>query len=472
MRAMARDVTRGAVVLAAASVALGGCASAPAAGAGAGGRPGGPGGPGGPGAAGQPPQPSEMQRVYRSMGLIAGAGGMPFVASVSFLRTTPADSTLMLVAVSLPSRVLGFQREGDRYAATYSARVQLRRGQAIVRTVEATETVRVPTFRETARTDESVIWQQFVRLAPGRYTMTVGVRDEGSTRSSVEEVALEVPRLTPGGLGTPLPVYEAIPRLALDSLPRILARPRSSVVFGQDSVFPVYLDAVGADTPSEVQVRVLAEGDVVTWDSRVSLPTRGGSHSTTLAVPVERLGIGINTVQVSAPGRADTVRTRVLVSLGDDLPIATFEEMVGYLRYYALPERLKPLRDAAPADRGSVWSAFLKETDPVPATAEHEGLRDYFARIRQANLRYRDEGLMGWQTDRGIAFVALGDPDNVLDTGLNDPNARVRQQVWEYRDLRLQLIFVDQTGFGRWRLSTQQRTELDNAIRRKLSASR
>lgn len=446
-----------------ASVAFAACAGAPAAGSAA--RPAVPGGlPGG-----QAPLPSEMQRIYRSMGLISGAGGVPFVSSVTFLRASQADSTLTLVAVSLPSRVLAFQREGDRYVASYSARVQLRRGSAVVRTVEATEVVRVPTFRETARTDESVIWQQFMRLAPGRYTMTLSVRDEGSTRTATEEVALEVPRLIPGTLGTPVPVYEAIPRQALDSLPRVLARPRSSVVFGQDSVLPLYLDAVGEDAPSQVRVRVLAEGDVVTWDNTMSLPNRGPSHSTVIAVPVDRMGIGINTVQISVPGRADTVRSRILVSLGDDLPIATFEEMVAYLRYFALPERLRPLQNAAPADRGTAWAAFLKETDPVPSTAEHEGLRDYFARIRQANVRFRDEGQMGWQTDRGITFVALGDPDNVLDSGLNEPNARVRQQVWEYRDLRLQLYFVDQTGFGRWRLSVQERSKLDNAIRQKLA---
>ena len=69
----------------------------------------------------------------------------------------------------------------------------------------------------------------------------------------------------------------------------------------------------------------------------------------------------------------------------------------------------------------------------------------------------------------GSRSSALGDPDNIHDSGLQDPNARVRQQVWEYRALRLQLVFIDQTGFGRWRLSSSGRAELENAIRRKLA---
>lgn len=412
--------------------------------------------------------PADMQRLYRSMGLVAGGGAIPFVSSVSFLRAAAGDSTLTMVALSMPSRVLGFTRQGERYAAGYVARLEVRQGSAVVKLIEATEKVLVPTFRETSRTDEAIIWQQFLTLAPGRYTLALSIKDEASIRNAAEEVQLEVPRLAPDMFGSPMPVYEAIPRTSIDSLPRILARPRSTVVFGQDSLLPLYLDAVGAAAPSRAHLRIMGDGDVVLHDEDIDMPPRGNGHSTTVGVPVAKMGIGINTLLVSVPGRPDTARARVLVSLGDDLPIASFDEMFTYLRYFTTADRLKTLRDATPAQRPEVWAAFLKATDPVPGTAEHEGLREYFSRIRLANVRFRDDGPVGWLSDRGIAFVALGDPDNIIDTGMTDPNARVRQQVWEYRELRVQILFVDQTGFGRWRLSSQSRAELDNAIRRRM----
>ena len=431
-----------------------------------------PPGPGGaPGMGGVVPgSPADMQRLYRSMGLIAGTGAIPFVSSVSFLRSPTPDSTLTLIALSLPSRVLGFTRQGERYAASYVARLEVRQGTTVVKRIEATEQVLVPTFRETSRTDESIIWQQFLKLAPGRYSVALSIKDEASIRNASEEVQVEVPRLSPDMLGSPLPVYEAIPRATVDSLPRILARPRATVVFGQDSVLPLYLDAVGSASPTRAHVRIMGDGDTRLFDIDIELPARGDGHSTTYGVPVARMGIGINTLLVSVPGRADTARARVLVSLGDDLPIASFDEMFAYLRYFTTADRLKTLRDATPAFRPEAWAAFLKATDPIPGTSENEGLRDYFGRIRVANIRFRDDGPVGWQSDRGTAFVALGDPDNIVDTGMTDPNARVRQQIWEYRELRVQIVFVDQTGFGRWRLSTQGRAELDNAIRRRMAS--
>ncbi len=422
--------------------------------------------PGAPGAA----TANDMQRIYRSMGLVAGTGAIPFVASVSFLRSPSPDSTLVMIAMSMPSRALGFAREGDRYAANYVVRLELRQGAGVVRTLDAKEAVRVPTFRETSRTDESIIWQQFLRIAPGRYTLSLGVKDESSIRSASEDVSIDVPRLSSGALGSPVAVYEAIPRSSVDSLPRILARPRSTVTFGADSVLPVYVEAVGVDAPTSVKTRIIGEGDQVLWDVTTELPRRGATRSTTVNIPVARMGIGVSTLVVTSAGRPDTVRTRILVSLGDDLPIASFDEMIMYLKYFTTAERLRTLRDTPAEGRAEAWTQFLKSTDPIPGTPENEALRDYFARIRTANQRFRDDAQVGWMSDRGVAFVGLGDPDNIYDSGMNDANSRVRQQVWEYREQRLNLIFTDQTGFGRWRLNPQSMSELQNAIRRRLSS--
>lgn len=454
----------GSVLLLGALVAA--CARNPAPG-----NPGGPAGPAGaPGTIGAAAPAAEMQRLYRGMGLVAGAGAIPFVSSVSFLRAPTPDSTLVLLALSLPSRALGFAREGDRYAANYTVHVEVRSGATIVQSLDASESVRVPTFRETSRTDESIIWQQFMRLSPGRYSLLVSVKDDASVRGASEEVQIQVPRLAAGALGSPIAVYEAIPRASVDSLPRILARPRSTVTYGGDSILPVYLEAIGTDAPERVSTKLVGEGEMVLWESTSEMPQRGAARSTTIAVPVARMGVGLTTLVVTAPGRPDTVRTKILVSLGDDLPIASFDEMLGYLRYFTTADRLRALREATPVQRAEQWAQFLKTSDPIPGTAEHEGLRDYFLRIRNANQRFRDDGQVGWLSDRGVAFVGLGDPDNIYDSGLSDPSARVRQQVWEYREYRLQLVFLDQSGFGRWRLSPSGMSELQNAIRRKLAS--
>ena len=77
----------------------------------------------------------------------------------------------------------------------------------------------------------------------------------------------------------------------------------------------------------------------------------------------------------------ELTRTPLFVTFGDELPVASFEEMLNYLRYYATPQRLQSLRETPPSQRPAAWGAFLRETDPVITTPQHEGLRDYFIRL-------------------------------------------------------------------------------------------
>lgn len=414
--------------------------------------------------------PVNVLELYRGMGLIAARGIIPFVARVAFLPDRTSDSTLVLVSMSMAPRAIAFAREGEQYAGRYTVRLDLRRGVTLVRRLEGTETVRVATFRETSRADESVIWQQYVRVAPGEYSLNLGVRDEGSPRAAAEEVTVTVPRLATRTLGTPVPVYEVVARSSPDSLPRLLARPRATVLFGGDSVVPVYVEIGGTREATRVRAEVVGEGDAVLWrDSTVLLGRGGDLVSGTVLVPGADIGVGVVTLRVMQADRPDTAATRLLVTLGEDLPVAGFDELVRYLRFFAPEYRLEPLTKSTGAERAVAWNAFLKATDPNPSTSENEALREYFARIRLANQRFRDDGQIGWLSERGMAFVGLGDPDNIIEPVTQDMMQRNRQQVWVYTRWRLQLVFFDQTGLGRWRLSPSASSELQAAIRRRLA---
>jgi hypothetical protein len=43
---------------------------------------------------------------------------------------------------------------------------------------------------------------------------------------------------------------------------------------------------------------------------------------------------------------------------------------------------------------------------------------------------------------------------------------RGRTLIWEYREHRLQVVFVDQTGFGRWQMTLPSASEFEAVVRR------
>lgn len=407
-------------------------------------------------------------RIYQRMGLLAEGGALPFVGAVAFFASPVPDTTHTLVSVSMSASALSFQREGDRYRASYAVQLQVRRNDTTLVAAESQELVRVAGFKETTREDESVIAQRLLPLTPGFYTLRVTVRDVTTQRTSTSEVPLTVPRLVAPALSTPITVLDAQPRGTLDSLPQLVASPRATAVFGRDTVVPVYVEGyTTTEGAVAVSLAVRSERGATLWSDTTSLPRRGAIHSGLLRVPVSRIGVGVATLVLWQPGAQDTVRTPVFVSFGENLPVATFDEMLQYLRFFAAPERLQALRDAPGEQRAQAWASFLAETDPNPQSREHEALRDYFARVRTANERFREEGAQGWQSDRGMVFVALGDPDQVYEQGASDVSQRGRAQIWEYREQGLQLVFVDQSGFGRWRLTTASEADFQSVLRRK-----
>jgi GWxTD domain-containing protein len=381
--------------------------------------------------------------------------------------------------------------------------------------------VRVATFRETSRDDESVVQPQTVTLSPGRYTLAVTVRDAESGRATTVELPLRVPRLgagiAGGGLSTPLAVHDARPRARTADAPHALVNVRATAVFGRDSAALVYVEAYGgaavhatapagaavaggrtpappavAATPSSgapagVPVDVLVRDDrgVLLWRDSLVLAPSSAPTSAPLAdavdgvaapragvvrLPIARLGFGVVIVQaVRRDAPADTAASAVLVALGDELPAATFGEALVYLRAFAAPARLQAVRDAAAADRPARWAALLRATDPEPRTAAHEGLADHVARLRAAAARFGEDAAPGWATDRGRAYLVLGEPDQITDANVPEQGQRGRTQVWEYRAPRAQLVFTDPHGLGRWRLAPAGAAALDAALARRFA---
>ena len=90
-------------------------------------------------------------------------------------------------------------------------------------------------------------------------------------------------------------------------------------------------------------------------------------------------------------------------------------------------------------------------------------MQAYFTRIQQANVEFRMDRNPGWLSDRGMVFVALGEPDQIFERTMNGAMsttqiaATTRLQIWQYRRYNSQLVFYEEPG--RWRLTRPSETE-------------
>src|SRR5216117_3477810 len=204
------------------------------------------------------PRLFDASSVYRSMGALVGGGALPFIASVRYLAGPTPDSTLALFSMSLTNQTLTFQRRGAEFVAEYHVEASFRTdstSRAAVRQIGSDEQVRVRNFQETLRTDESVIFQQFVTLPPGIYYVMAMVRDRNGPAFARAERADTAPRFAGAAMTEPIAVYTAAGRRERSAVPKLLANPRATLPYGPDSM-RFYVERYGAK-PGPIVARVV-----------------------------------------------------------------------------------------------------------------------------------------------------------------------------------------------------------------------
>jgi GWxTD domain-containing protein len=407
---------------------------------------------------------SKPLEVYHQAGMLVGSPQFPIVASFATLAG-PADSTFVLMGMSIPNAALRFQRDANGFFARYNVALTFSVDSVVARRAERRETVRVPGFAETSRLDESVVFQTLVPLAPGRYVVKLEVRDVLGVNAFDGTDTLDVPAYHARGarMSAPVFVYRSEPRDQRASVPALIVNPRHTVPYGSDSA-RIYVELYDTEEKRPATLRLSDDRGAELWRSEVAFGAPGSVRAASVPIPPDMLPLGRLWLELQTPGDTSRFRAPLLVTISDQWMVANFEEVLEFVAYIAAPEELDSLRSSSGAERRGVWERFWKRRDPLPATAVNEFREEFFDRIRVANLQFSEEGIAGWRTDRGEVYVVLGPADQTIEriVGRGDATGRANALQWIYDTVQggeLSLLFIDRTGFGRFELTPDSRSE-------------
>jgi GWxTD domain-containing protein len=346
----------------------------------------------------------------------------------------------------------------------------LDRDSVLVRRLTSRERVRIPSFAETSRTDESVVVQHAVAVPPGSYVVQLRASDVNSGRGFRMTDTLTAPAYGAGAtsLSPPLLVYEALGRRSRGALPAVILNPRHTVAYGGDEPL-LYLEAYGVDEP--VAVTIVGEaGDTIWQTSAVLAGGEGQLGHALVAIPHDVLPLGRFWVAVGAP-HAPPQRRPLVMTISDQWMVANFDEVLQILRYVAHSDELAALRTGTATERRDAWEAFWARRDPLPITGINEFRDQFFHRVRFATEAFRESGRAGWLTARGEVYIVLGPPDAALErfVGRTDGTGRPNAEEWIYSSTpagRLTLLFHDRSGFGRLELAPSSAATFRNVAER------
>ena len=94
---------------------------------------------------------------------------------------------------------------------------------------------------------------------------------------------------------------------------------------------------------------------------------------------------------------------------------------------------------------------FWISNDPNPETPENEFWNSYFKNVEYVNQKFSSSFIEGWETDRGRIFLKYGKPNETQYYPMTS-NSKPYEIWYYYQPEYMKFIFVDEEGFGRFRL--------------------
>ena len=132
--------------------------------------------------------------------------------------------------------------------------------------------------------------------------------------------------------------------------------------------------------------------------------------------------------------------------------ITDIDKAIAQTVYIATPDELDYMEEGETVqEKTKRFLEYWKKKDPSPNNDENEIFDEYFRRISFSNDNFSNY-IEGWRSDRGMVYTILGTPNNI-DRHPFEYDSKP-YEVWEYYDLNRSFVFLDQTGFGDYRLIT------------------
>ena len=142
--------------------------------------------------------------------------------------------------------------------------------------------------------------------------------------------------------------------------------------------------------------------------------------------------------------------------------IYDLEQAIEQVRYISRDKELKNMQRADVSEKARLFLEFWEKRDPSPGTPQNEYMIEYFNRVAHANRAF-SAMQPGWRTDMGMVFILFGAPDDI-DRHPFEIDSKP-YEIWYYHGVEREFVFLDENGFGNYRLTMRSLDELYRDLR-------
>lgn len=376
-----------------------------------------------------------------------------------FLNFYSPDSgkTRLDAFVQVPYTQIQFVKSDKGFTASYTVTISVfdENKDKLITEKIWNEEVNEKDFEQTnSKNNYNLSFKSFY-LPPGKYTIRSAVED----KESKKEFSTEDP-VTVRSLNSKVALSDIIliskTSETTDSK-KILPNVSGNVATQTDGV-PVFFEAYSKTAEDiKLQYTVSNEKHDIIYQSSKEQHLDSGKTQLFNTIKDSSISLGNYLLTITALDKNDSVLSttnKVFFSRWQGVPttVKDLDEAIDQLVYIATSNEIDYIKDAKTKDDETKrYINFWKKKDPSPSTDENEVFNEYYRRIQYANDHF-SHYTKGWKTDRGMVFIILGAPNNV-DRHPFEYDSKP-YEIWQYYQMNRQFVFVDETGFGDYRLIT------------------
>ncbi len=381
-----------------------------------------------------------------------------FMEALSYASADLSKARLE-VYMQVPYEQIRFLKQDDLYVGLFDLTVTITNddGDVVWSRVQTVE-IRTRDFAETSSSRLSSLKQMSFDMQPGKYSVKAEIFDSDSKRGASVRRDIDVPNYAAHTLS----ISDAmiVTRMTTSGERRTIVPNISAMIGDEDEGFFVFSEVYVPRGMTDVQFTgtlLNTEQDSVFGVEQTEQIDRT-PYQVFMKFSKFKLPMGLYYLRILATGTDSTgaplaARTLRTISVRwSDLPasITDLDLAVEQMRYIARDNELQEIREAAnDVQKRERFVAFWKKRDPDPQTERNELMEEYYWRVEYANRSY-SHYMDGWRTDRGMVYIRFGAPDNVERHPFETSTRPY--EIWRYYNLNFEFIFVDETGFGDYRL--------------------
>ncbi|MBS1493505.1 MAG: GWxTD domain-containing protein [Bacteroidetes bacterium] len=337
---------------------------------------------------------------------------------------------------------------------TYSIKVTSDLNQAVINETRD-ENISIPSADSKTYKDDSKFIVQSFPLKPGTYSAVVTLKDNNSKKELTKTYPFKVIDHSADEIFASDMMIVSNYEIEASGKKKITPSVNNNLGVLKD--FYVFFEVYSAKTTNtDVSYTYFvtdSKNDPITLETN-KYTLYPGVNKIIEKLSSEKIMIGDFKMEVKDNSSGKILISKNVTNRWTDFPVAIkdIDVAISQLQYIATSEEMDKLKSAKTnGEKEKKFIEFWKKKDPSPNTPRNELMIEYYNRIRIANERYSHYN-DGWRTDMGMVYIIYGNPSNIDRHPFE--NQTKPYEVWDYYDINRQFVFVDDSGFGDYRLIT------------------